>query len=80
MADGYIEAEYLYDFDNHEDSYTYAWTQLGISPLEVAARRPRRPAHARVYRQRSRHSRAAVSLESQPRQGDARPLCLQSRR
>jgi hypothetical protein len=34
IADFYIEAEYLYDFDNHEDSYTYAWSELGFSPLE----------------------------------------------
>jgi len=34
IADFYIEAEYLYDFDNHEDSYTYAWSELGVTPLE----------------------------------------------
>ena len=34
IADFYIEAEYLYDFDNHEDSYTYAWSELGFSPLK----------------------------------------------
>lgn len=34
ITDFYIEAEYLYDFDNHEDSYTYAWSELGFSPLE----------------------------------------------
>ena len=34
VADFYIEAEYLYDFDNHEDSYTYAWSELGITPWE----------------------------------------------
>lgn len=34
IADFYIEAEYLYDFDNHEDNYTYAWSELGFSPLE----------------------------------------------
>lgn len=33
-TDFYTEAEYLYDFDNHEDSYTYAWSELGFSPLE----------------------------------------------
>jgi hypothetical protein len=34
IADFYIEAEYLYDFDNHEDSYTYAWSELGFAPLK----------------------------------------------
>ena len=34
VADFYIEAEYLYDLDNHEDNYTYAWSELGFSPLE----------------------------------------------
>jgi hypothetical protein len=34
MIDYYIEAEYLYDLDVKEDSYTYAWTELGISPLK----------------------------------------------
>jgi hypothetical protein len=34
IADFYIEAEYLYDLENHEDSYTYAWSELGFSPLE----------------------------------------------
>jgi hypothetical protein len=34
VVDFYIEAEYLYDFDNHEDSYTYAWSELGVTPLE----------------------------------------------
>lgn len=34
IVDFYIEAEYLYDFDNHEDNYTYAWTELGFSPLK----------------------------------------------
>lgn len=34
VTDFYIEAEYLYDFDNHEDSYTYAWSELGFTPWE----------------------------------------------
>jgi hypothetical protein len=34
IADFYIEAEYLRDSENHEDSYTYAWSELGFSPLE----------------------------------------------
>ena len=34
IADFYIEAEYLHDSENHEDSYTYAWSELGFSPLE----------------------------------------------
>jgi hypothetical protein len=34
MVDYYIEAEYLYDLDVKEDSYTYAWSELGISPLK----------------------------------------------
>ncbi|MGH8767366.1 MAG: hypothetical protein ACREVT_04190 [Burkholderiales bacterium] len=34
IADFYIEAEYLHDFENHEDSYAYAWSELGFSPLE----------------------------------------------
>ena len=34
MVDYYIEAEYLYDLDVKEDSYAYAWTELGISPLK----------------------------------------------
>ena len=34
IADFYIEAEYLHDFENSEDSYTYAWSELGFSPLE----------------------------------------------
>lgn len=34
ITDFYIEAEYLYDFDNHEDSYTYAWSEFGFAPWE----------------------------------------------
>jgi hypothetical protein len=34
ITDFYIEAEYLYDFEAHEDSYTYAWSELGFSPLK----------------------------------------------
>lgn len=34
VVDYYIEAEYLYDFEAHEDSYTYAWSELGFSPLK----------------------------------------------
>jgi hypothetical protein len=34
IFDYYIEAEYLYDFEAKEDSYTYAWTELGFSPLK----------------------------------------------
>jgi hypothetical protein len=34
ITDFYIEAEYLYDFDNHEDSYTYAWSEFGLTPLD----------------------------------------------
>lgn len=34
ITDFYIEAEYLYDVDNHEDSCTYAWSELGFAPWE----------------------------------------------
>jgi hypothetical protein len=34
IADYYIEAEYLYDLDVKEDSYAYAWSELGFSPLK----------------------------------------------
>jgi hypothetical protein len=34
VVDYYIEAEYLYDFEAHEDSYAYAWSELGFSPLK----------------------------------------------
>ncbi len=43
-----IEAEYMHDFEGQEDSFTYAWSELGFSPLEVAALRHRRPALARL--------------------------------
>jgi len=36
MVDYYIEAEYLYDLDVKEDSYAYAWTELGDQPPDVA--------------------------------------------
>jgi len=32
VVDFYVEAEYLYDTDVSEDSYTYAWSELGVSP------------------------------------------------
>lgn len=34
VADFYIESEYMHDFEVHEDSFTYAWSELGVSPLE----------------------------------------------
>jgi len=34
IVDYYIEAEYLYDLDVKEDSYIYAWSELGVSPLK----------------------------------------------
>jgi hypothetical protein len=34
MVDYYIEAEYLYDLDVKEDSYTYAWSELGFGPVK----------------------------------------------
>ena len=34
IVDFYIEAEYLHDVENHEDSYTYAWSELGVSPAK----------------------------------------------
>jgi len=34
VVDFYIETEYLHDFESHEDSYTYAWSELGFSPVE----------------------------------------------
>jgi hypothetical protein len=33
IVDFYTEAEYMHDFDALEDSFTYAWSELGISPL-----------------------------------------------
>ena len=32
--DAYIEAEYVYDRQNHSDSYFYAWSELGWKPAE----------------------------------------------
>jgi len=32
--DAYIEAEYVYDRQNHSDSYYYAWSELGWKPAE----------------------------------------------
>jgi hypothetical protein len=34
IVDFYIEAEYMHDFEVQEDSFTYAWSELGFSPLE----------------------------------------------
>jgi hypothetical protein len=34
IVDLYIEAEYLYDLEVKEDSYTYAWTELGLTPVK----------------------------------------------
>jgi hypothetical protein len=34
IADFYTEAEHLYDANAREDSYTYAWSELGLSPLD----------------------------------------------
>jgi hypothetical protein len=34
ITDFYTEAEYMYDTGVREDSYTYAWSELGFSPLE----------------------------------------------
>jgi hypothetical protein len=34
ITDFYTEAEYMYDTNANEDSYTYAWSELGFSPLE----------------------------------------------
>lgn len=32
--DAYVEAEYVYDRQNHTDSYYYAWSELGWKPVE----------------------------------------------
>ena len=32
--DAYIEAEYVSDRDHHEDSFFYAWSELGYRPVE----------------------------------------------
>jgi len=34
IVDFYIEAEYMHDFEVQEDSFTYAWSELGFSPLK----------------------------------------------
>jgi hypothetical protein len=34
MIDFYTEDEYVYDTNAKEDSYTYAWSELGLSPLD----------------------------------------------
>ena len=33
MVDFYIEAEYVRDLEVQADSFTYAWSELGVSPL-----------------------------------------------
>ena len=33
-VDAYIEAEYVYDSENHNDSYYYAWSEIGWKPTE----------------------------------------------
>ncbi len=34
IADFYMEAEYVYDLEVKEDSFTYAWSELGLTPFE----------------------------------------------
>jgi hypothetical protein len=34
IADFYIESEYVRDLEVRQDSFTYAWTELGFSPLK----------------------------------------------
>jgi hypothetical protein len=34
IVDFYIESEYVRDLEVREDSFTYAWSELGFSPLE----------------------------------------------
>jgi hypothetical protein len=34
QLDFYIEAEYVRDSDRHADSYFYAWSELGLRPVE----------------------------------------------
>ena len=34
ITDFYTEAEYMYDTNAKEDSFTYAWSELGFSPME----------------------------------------------
>jgi len=33
-VDAYIEAEYVYDSENHSDSYFYAWSEIAWKPVE----------------------------------------------
>jgi hypothetical protein len=33
IVDFYTEAEYMHDFEVHDDSFTYAWSELGFTPL-----------------------------------------------
>ena len=33
MVDFYTEAEYMHDLDAEEDSFTYAWSEFGVTPL-----------------------------------------------
>ena len=32
--DAYIEAEYVHDRENHNDSYYYAWSEIGWKPVD----------------------------------------------
>jgi hypothetical protein len=34
IADFYTEAEHVYDSEVKDDSFTYAWSELGLTPLE----------------------------------------------
>ena len=34
VVDFYMEAEYVYDLEVREDSFTYAWSELGFTPWE----------------------------------------------
>jgi hypothetical protein len=34
QVDFYVEAEYVRDSGEHDDSYVYAWTELGYAPVE----------------------------------------------
>lgn len=33
IVDFYTETEYMHNFNTHEDSFTYAWSELGLRPL-----------------------------------------------
>ena len=33
-VDAYIEAEYVHDLGNHNDSYFYAWSEVGWKPAK----------------------------------------------